>query len=88
MRTQGLFQNDPERLKVVKSPGEHQLMNYRDLLRVNETIKNYYEKVELQEEKKLKNVKESRITMNEEVKRTMAKVEQRFLKQVRAAVRA
>lgn len=63
-------------------------MNYRDLLRVNETIKNYYEKVELQEEKKLKNVKESRITMNEEVKRTMEKVEQRFLKQVRAAVRA
>ena len=63
-------------------------MNYRDLLRVNETIKNYFEKVELQEEKKLKNVKESRITMNEEVKRTMAKVEQRFLKQVRAAVRA
>jgi hypothetical protein len=43
-RTVGLFQNDPERQRVVKHPGNLQLINQADLLRVNPEIKAYLEK--------------------------------------------
>lgn len=86
-RTFGLFQNDPQRLAVVKHPGEMQLSNQKALLRVNPTIKAYMDKGMALEDRKLHAVKDARIILNEETKRQQARYEQRVLSQARKAMR-
>lgn len=87
-RTKSLFQNDPQRLAVVKHPGDMQLQNYKDLLRVNPKICEYLDRQMALEDKKLQNVKDGRIILDRELNRQMAKIEKNFMKQSKKDVKS
>jgi hypothetical protein len=74
-KTKGFFQNDPERTAIVKHPGQMQVENYRDLMKVNPQIKAYLEKQMAQEDKKLMTVKQGRIILDHEMNRVKQRTE-------------
>ena len=57
VKTRGFFQNDPERVKMVKNPGEFQLSDVQNLLRLNPEMREYLARQQRVEDKKLNGAK-------------------------------
>ena len=66
--------------KAIKLPGELQRSEYKDFLKINPAIREYFEKRERFDERRLKMGKEARISMEGEIRAKMAVMEKRFMR--------
>lgn len=77
-RTKGLFQNDPQRVGVVKTPAEYQVTDFKDLVGRNQLIRDHMSRQQRVEDKKLFGAKRQRVILDNEVTREMQHKEQKF----------
>ena len=66
---------DPQRLAVVKAPPEHQLKDFRDLLKLNSQMKNHLDKLTAIDDKKISTAKDARKNQEQETQIFIAKQE-------------
>ncbi len=74
-RTNGLFMNDPQRLQVVKHPGDLQVKDFRDILKINPEIKAYLKRQMDLEDKKQVTQRKQRVILEEETKKKIQQLE-------------
>ncbi len=75
-------------MQAVKLPGELSRSNFENLLKVNPDIKDYLERQNRLEEKKLTEAKKARVIMYEEIQRQMKRSNRSFIKDHERSVRA
>ena len=80
MRTQGLFMNDKQRLAATKHAAGFQPTEFKQILSLNPSLESYLSKKMALEDKKLTEMKQTKLMMEKEVKLKMQRSEKQFSK--------